>query len=41
MGVKLFGYVIMGNHCHLILQTTTSPLSKVMHRINGRRDGES
>lgn len=35
MGIKLFGYVIKGNHYHLILQTTTSPLSKVMHRING------
>ncbi|RYD04356.1 hypothetical protein N752_13360 [Desulforamulus aquiferis] len=30
----LFGYVLMGNHYHLILQTTGISLSKLMHLIN-------
>jgi len=33
---KIFGYVIMDNHYHLLLQTGTIPLNKVMHRINFR-----
>jgi len=35
MGFKLFGYVVMGNHYHLLLQTHKKPLNKIMHRING------
>ena len=34
MFYKIFGYVIMDNHYHLLLQTGTIPLNKVMHRIN-------
>ncbi|MBE0466947.1 MAG: transposase [Candidatus Desulforudis sp.] len=34
-GLRLFGYVLMGNHYHLIVQTMDSPMSKVMHRVNG------
>ncbi|MTI85787.1 MAG: transposase [Firmicutes bacterium] len=33
-GYMLFGYVIMNNHYHLILQTIDQPLNKVMHLIN-------
>jgi len=31
---RLYGYVIMGNHYHLILQTLTNPLHKIMHHVN-------
>ena len=31
---KLYGYVIMGNHYHLVIQTSDEPLSKVMHLVN-------
>lgn len=31
---KLYGYVIMGNHYHLVIQAADDPLSKVMHLIN-------
>lgn len=34
MGFCLFGYVVMGNHYHLLLQTREYPLSKIMHRLN-------
>lgn len=34
-GFLLYGYVVMGNHYHLVLQTGEYPLSKVMHFING------
>lgn len=34
LGFRLFGYVIMENHYHLLLQTGAIPLNKVMHRIN-------
>jgi len=34
-GFILYGYVIMGNHYHLVLQAGDQPLSKVMHFING------
>ncbi|MEW6696520.1 MAG: transposase [Bacillota bacterium] len=33
-GFTLFGYVIMGNHYHLIIQTQHSPLQKVMQMLN-------
>lgn len=32
--VELFAYVIMSNHYHLALRTSSEPLNKVMHRIN-------
>ncbi|MEW6726795.1 MAG: transposase [Bacillota bacterium] len=35
LGFRLFGYVVMGNHYHLLLKTERKPLSKIMHRING------
>jgi len=33
-GIELFAYVIMSNHYHLALRTSSEPLNKVMHRIN-------
>jgi putative transposase len=30
----LFGYVLMDNHYHILLQTREEPLSKIMHRLN-------
>jgi putative transposase len=33
-GFKLYGYVIMDNHYHLIIQTIDVPISKIMHNIN-------
>ncbi len=33
-GLKLYGYVIMDNHYHLVLQVEDVPLSKLMHFIN-------
>jgi putative transposase len=34
LGFRLFGYAIMDNHYHLLLQTGSMPLNKVMHRVN-------
>lgn len=34
MGFKLYGYVIMGNHYHLIIRISETPLKDIMHRIN-------
>lgn len=31
---SLFGYVVMDNHYHLLLQANEDPLSKIMHRLN-------
>lgn len=38
MKFRLFGYVIMSNHYHLLLQTMDmdNTLNKIMHRINNR-----
>jgi REP element-mobilizing transposase RayT len=36
MGTRLFGYVIMSNHYHLLLKTEGKPLNIVMHLINSR-----
>ncbi len=36
LGFRLFGYVLMDNHYHLLLQTGAIPLSKIMQRINFR-----
>lgn len=33
-GFKLFGYVLMSNHIHMVLQTGSIPLSKIMQGIN-------
>lgn len=33
-GFKIYGYVMMGNHYHLILQMGDEPLSNLMHLIN-------
>lgn len=35
-GFKLYGYVIMDNHYHLVLQVGKEPLSKLMHLINSK-----
>lgn len=31
---QVYGFVIMGNHYHLILKTSTEPLQSIMHRLN-------
>ncbi|NMA87306.1 MAG: hypothetical protein GX968_08285 [Tissierellia bacterium] len=33
-GFNFYGYVIMGNHYHLLIQTMDIPISKIMHEIN-------
>lgn len=33
---KFYGYIIMDNHYHLIIQTIDIPISKIMHGINSR-----
>jgi len=35
-GFNLWGYVIMDNHYHLIIQTKDKPLNKIMKTINNR-----
>lgn len=32
----VYGYVIMGNHYHLILRTSSEPLQTIMHQLNLR-----
>lgn len=34
MGYNVFGFVIMENHYHLVLQTLNQPLQSVMQRVN-------
>jgi putative transposase len=34
LGFRLFGYVLMDNHFHLLLQTGAITLNKIMQRIN-------
>lgn len=36
MEYKVYGYVIMNNHYHLLLQTLGESLQKIMHRLNTR-----
>lgn len=36
MGYKVYGFVLMENHYHLILQTLEKPLQSVMQRVNYR-----
>lgn len=35
-GFNLFGYVVMDNHYHLMIQTMDKPLNKVMQSVNNR-----
>jgi len=34
MGFECYGYVIMGNHYHLVLKRHDIPIKEIMHRIN-------
>ena len=36
MQFKLYGYVIMGNHYHLVIKISETPLYHIMHRINNK-----
>lgn len=36
MGYKIFGFSLLDNHYHLVLQTLKEPLQSIMHRINSR-----
>lgn len=36
LGCKVYAYVIMDNHYHLMLQTLGAELNEVMHRLNGK-----
>lgn len=36
MKFNLYGYVLMDNHYHMIVQTLDTPLQDIMHRINNR-----
>ena len=36
LGLKIFGYVLMDNHYHFLLQTTNKPLHTIMHQLNNR-----
>lgn len=36
MGFKVYAYVIMDNHYHLMLQTLGAELNEVMHRLNSK-----
>lgn len=35
-GFNFYGYVIMDNHYHLLIQTKDTPISKIMHGINSK-----
>ena len=34
LGYKIYGFVLMDNHYHFIIQTFHQPLHKIMHRWN-------
>ncbi len=36
MGCRVYGYVLMDNHYHMILQTLDKKLQEVMHQINNK-----
>lgn len=36
MGYKVFGFALMNNHYHIILQILGLPLNEIMHRINSK-----
>lgn len=38
-GVILHGYVLMGNHYHLLIETTKGNITKAMHYLNAAYTG--
>jgi REP element-mobilizing transposase RayT len=36
MGCKVYGYVLMSNHYHIIMQTLDKKLQEIMHKINNK-----
>lgn len=36
MGYKIYGYVLMDNHYHIIIQTMDKKLQEIMHQINNK-----
>ena len=36
MGYRVYGYVLMDNHYHIIIQTYNKKLQKIMHQINNK-----
>jgi REP element-mobilizing transposase RayT len=36
MGCRVYGYVLMDNHYHLIVQTLDKKLQEIMHQINNK-----
>jgi REP element-mobilizing transposase RayT len=36
MGCRIYGYVLMDNHYHMIIQTFDKKLQEIMHRINNK-----
>ncbi|WP_373000356.1 transposase [Lutispora sp.] len=36
MGCKVYGYVLMDNHYHIIVQTLEKKLQEIMHQINNK-----
>ena len=36
MGYQIFGYVLMDNHYHIIIQTMEKKLQEIMHQINNK-----
>lgn len=36
MGYKVYGYVLMDNHYHIIIQTLDKKLQEIMHQINNK-----
>ncbi|MGB7606741.1 MAG: transposase [Lutisporaceae bacterium] len=37
MGYTVYGYVLMDNHYHLVIQTFDKKLQEIMHQINNIR----
>ena len=33
-GYRIYGYVIMGNHYHIVIRTVGEPLQSIMHYLN-------
>jgi len=36
MGYTVYGYVLMDNHYHLVIQTFDKKLQEIMHQINNK-----
>ena len=34
MGYRVYGYVLMGNHYHILIQTMDKKMQEIMHKIN-------